>query len=69
VRSPLYTRPVNRQSIRRGTFWAELQVRTLAQRLWSEMSHDTVYKNDGMVAKLAPDVQRLVVLMAPDKSK
>ena len=52
-----------------GTFWVELQVRTLAQHLWSEMSHDTVYKNDGMVAKLAPDVQRLVVLMAPDKSK
>lgn len=46
------------------TFWAELQVRTLAQHLWSEMSHDTVYKNDEMVAKLPPDVQRRVALMA-----
>lgn len=47
-----------------STFWAELQVRTLAQHLWSEMSHDTVYKNDEMVAKLPPDVQRRVALMA-----
>jgi putative GTP pyrophosphokinase len=47
-----------------GTFWAELQVRTLAQHLWSEMSHDTVYKNDEMVARLPPDVQRRVSLMA-----
>jgi ppGpp synthetase/RelA/SpoT-type nucleotidyltranferase len=46
------------------SFWAELQVRTLAQHLWSDMSHDTVYKNDEMVAKLPPDVQRRVALMA-----
>lgn len=45
-------------------FWAEVQIRTLAQHLWSEMSHDTVYKNDEMVAKLPPDMQRRVALMA-----
>ena len=45
-------------------FWAELEVRTLAQHLWSEMSHDTVYKDDEMVANLPPDVQRRVALMA-----
>jgi ppGpp synthetase/RelA/SpoT-type nucleotidyltranferase len=45
-------------------FWAEVQVRTLAQHLWSEMSHDTVYKNDEMVAKLPPDMRRRVALMA-----
>lgn len=45
-------------------FWAELQVRTLAQHLWSEMSHDTVYKNDEMVANLPPDTGRRVALMA-----
>jgi len=47
-----------------GTFWVELQVRTLAQHLWSEMSHDTVYKNEEMIAQLDPDVRRRVSLMA-----
>jgi ppGpp synthetase/RelA/SpoT-type nucleotidyltranferase len=47
-----------------STFWAELQVRTLAQHLWSEMSHDTVYKNQEMIAQLGPDVRRRVSLMA-----
>jgi hypothetical protein len=46
------------------SFWVELQVRTLAQHLWSEMSHDTVYKNDEMVAALPDDVKRRVNLMA-----
>jgi ppGpp synthetase/RelA/SpoT-type nucleotidyltranferase len=45
-------------------FWAELQVRTLAQHLWSEMSHDTVYKSEEMVARLPADLQRRVALMA-----
>jgi ppGpp synthetase/RelA/SpoT-type nucleotidyltranferase len=53
--TPLYPRDV---------FWAELQVRTLAQHLWSEMSHDTVYKNDEMVANLPLDTRRRVALMA-----
>jgi ppGpp synthetase/RelA/SpoT-type nucleotidyltranferase len=47
-----------------GKYWAELQVRTLAQHLWSEMSHDTVYKNADLMAKLRPDEQRRVALMA-----
>jgi ppGpp synthetase/RelA/SpoT-type nucleotidyltranferase len=47
-----------------GTFWVELQVRTLAQHLWSEMSHDTVYKNEEMIARLDADVRRRVSLMA-----
>ncbi len=47
-----------------NTFWVELQVRTLAQHLWSEMSHDTVYKNEEMIAQLDPDVRRRVSLMA-----
>jgi ppGpp synthetase/RelA/SpoT-type nucleotidyltranferase len=47
-----------------STFWVELQVRTLAQHLWSEMSHDTVYKNQGMIAQLDPDLRRRVSLMA-----
>lgn len=48
----------------RDKFWVELQVRTLAQHLWSEMSHDTVYKNDETVSALPPDVRRRVNLMA-----
>jgi len=45
-------------------FWAELQIATLAQHLWSDMSHDTVYKNDQMLTKLPADWQRRVALMA-----
>jgi len=47
-----------------SSFWAELQVRTLAQHVWSEMSHDTVYKNDEMVSVLPDDIKRRVNLMA-----
>lgn len=45
-------------------FWVELQVRTLAQHLWSEMSHDTIYKNDETVSALPLDLRRRVNLMA-----
>ena len=45
-------------------FWVELQIRTLAQHLWSEMSHDSVYKNDETILVLSPDVKRRVHLMA-----
>jgi ppGpp synthetase/RelA/SpoT-type nucleotidyltranferase len=48
----------------RDKFWVELQVRTLAQHLWSEMSHDTIYKNDETVSALPPDIRRRVNLMA-----
>jgi ppGpp synthetase/RelA/SpoT-type nucleotidyltranferase len=47
-------------------FWAELQVRTLAQHVWAEMSHSTVYKDEESIARL-PDsmnIKRRVNLMA-----
>lgn len=47
-----------------SSFWVELQVRTLAQHLWSEMSHDTIYKNDETVSALPQDIRRRVNLMA-----
>src|SRR5437867_569104 len=47
-----------------ATFKLELQVRTLAQDLWSEMSHDSVYKSDEWVNRLPADVRRRVNLMA-----
>jgi ppGpp synthetase/RelA/SpoT-type nucleotidyltranferase len=43
---------------------AELQIRTLAQHLWSEMSHDAVYKNDDVFSKLPDALRRRVNLMA-----
>jgi len=42
----------------------ELQIRTLAQHLWSEMSHDSVYKSDEVFARLPDPVRRRVNLMA-----
>jgi ppGpp synthetase/RelA/SpoT-type nucleotidyltranferase len=45
-------------------FWAELQLRTQAQHLWSEMSHDSIYKNDEMTFHLPDDIKRRVNLMA-----
>ena len=45
-------------------FWAEVQIRTQAQHLWSEMSHDGFYKNDVTINALSHDVQRRVNLMA-----
>jgi hypothetical protein len=43
-------------------FRAEIQMRTLAQHLWSEMSHDTFYKTDEQT--ISPDLKRRVNLMA-----
>jgi ppGpp synthetase/RelA/SpoT-type nucleotidyltranferase len=43
---------------------AELQIRTLAQHLWSEMSHDSVYKNDEAFSKQPDSLKRRVNLMA-----
>jgi hypothetical protein len=49
---------------RYGGLRAELQIRTLAQHLWSEMSHDAIYKNDDALAKLPETLLRRVNLMA-----
>ena len=43
------------------TYSAELQIRTLAQHLWSEMSHDVVYKCDTV---LPGEIRRRVFLLA-----
>jgi len=45
-------------------FFLELQLRTMSQHLWSEISHDSFYKNDGLVQQLPQDLQRRVHLMA-----
>jgi ppGpp synthetase/RelA/SpoT-type nucleotidyltranferase len=45
-------------------FFAEVQLRTQAQHLWSEMSHDDVYKNDETVKELPGDLKRRINLMA-----
>lgn len=47
-----------------GRFFAEMQLRTLAQHLWSEMSHDDVYKNDQTAKALPGDLLRRINLMA-----
>jgi len=43
-------------------FRAEIQMRTLAQHLWSEMSHDTFYKSNEQT--ISPELKRRVNLMA-----
>ena len=43
---------------------AELQVRTLGQHLWSEMSHDSFYKSDETLAALPSDIRRRANLMS-----
>jgi ppGpp synthetase/RelA/SpoT-type nucleotidyltranferase len=48
----------------------ELKVGTLEQDLWSEMSHDSVYKKDELISKIVDDpnrvnnIKRCVNLMA-----
>src|SRR5579872_1499941 len=37
-------------------FFAEVQLRTQAQHLWAEMSHDDVYKNDETAGELPEDI-------------
>ncbi len=45
-------------------FLGELQIRTMSQHLWSEVSHDTFYKNDELVHQVPQDLQRRVNLTA-----
>ena len=45
-------------------YFAELQIRTLGQHWWAEMSHDTIYKNDETLAALPAEIKRRVNLMA-----
>lgn len=45
-------------------FQAELQIRTLAQHLWSEMSHDAFYKNDETLHPLPPQAKRRIYVLA-----
>ena len=45
-------------------FFAEVQLRTQAQHLWAEMSHDDVYKNDETAKSLSEDLKRRINLMA-----
>jgi len=45
-------------------FQAEMQVRTLAQHLWAEMAHNTVYKSEAMVRPLNTVIQRRIYMLA-----
>lgn len=45
-------------------FLAELQVRTLAQHLWAEMAHATVYKNDETLQPLPNVLKRRIYILA-----
>lgn len=47
-----------------GDLTAELQIRTLAQHLWSEMSHDTFYKNDETLSPLPARLKRRIFLLS-----
>lgn len=47
-----------------GEFFMELQLRTMSQHLWSEISHDSFYKNEVLVQQLPTDLRRRVHLMA-----
>ena len=45
-------------------FFAEVQLRTRAQHLWADMSHDDVYKNDNTAKELPEDLKRRINLLA-----
>jgi ppGpp synthetase/RelA/SpoT-type nucleotidyltranferase len=45
-------------------FFGELQIRSYGQHFWSEVTHDTFYKNDELVNELSPDLRRRVNLTA-----
>ena len=60
----LKSEDAERRKFPANRFWAEVQIRTRAQHLWSEMSHDSIYKNDEEISMLAKDIKRRVHLMA-----
>ena len=45
-------------------FQVEMQVRTLAQHLWAEMAHNTVYKSESMIEPLDSRIQRRLYMLA-----
>jgi len=45
-------------------FQSEMQVRTLAQHLWAEMAHNTVYKSESMLRPLPGQTQRRIYMLA-----
>ncbi|MGB7283320.1 MAG: hypothetical protein WBE13_13740 [Candidatus Acidiferrum sp.] len=45
-------------------FRAELQVCTMAQHLWAEMAHDSVYKYDALLKPLPNELQRRIYILA-----
>lgn len=47
-----------------GVFQAELQIRTLAQHLWAEMAHATVYKNDETLQPVPNPLKRRIYILA-----
>jgi len=47
-----------------AVFQAELQIRTLAQHLWAEMAHATVYKNDETLQPLPNLLKRRIYILA-----
>jgi ppGpp synthetase/RelA/SpoT-type nucleotidyltranferase len=48
----------------RNKFQAEMQVRTLAQHLWAEMAHNTVYKSEAIIRPLNIQIQRRIYMLA-----
>jgi ppGpp synthetase/RelA/SpoT-type nucleotidyltranferase len=45
-------------------FHAELQVRTLAQHLWAEMAHDSVYASEDALRPVNKPLQRRIYILA-----
>jgi ppGpp synthetase/RelA/SpoT-type nucleotidyltranferase len=45
-------------------FSAELQVRTMAQHLWAEMTHDYIYKYDDLLEPLPNQLLRRIYILA-----
>src|SRR5260370_28795528 len=66
TRGPLMFRPgdPNATEFPPEKFRAELQVRTLAQHLWADLAHDTVYKHDDTLLPLPDLLKRRIYILA-----